>query len=519
MQERVARLVLLALILVILGTLKLSFNSGEGPLGLDASNYFQIGRNVAEGRGLVTNISLYHLAFKKLPARSSQTYPLWPLVLGYTGRLIGMFRAADVLSKLFYFLALVMTYFAGNAIARGAVGRVEFIRGWSALDFGHVAVLLLGTNYLFFVATSFPYTEGISFTLMFAAIAILAAPPSPGFLRGCAAGALAGLALLARTQMIFIGPMAAVCLAVVALNDRRLVRAAAGCGVMALASLAYWYFRVFGVSDERAGIPVFSMWVEPSSRRAWLTDRFQGILTSFDPLSPFSYFHLWGPVAALPLIAATLALVWWLTKSGRITLRFTADQVPLLVAVSAGLMFLVTLYDYHGTFFLPWLFGYRHGLPFFLLILVALPYLMANSSRFLRGITAALVLVSIATGLLGVMTFVTSPHTPGPRPSERELSGWLDHQQSPPTLISTNAQVLSTWNHANYHWLLCDDKPQQVRILLEKLPIDFVIVYESERDCPAFKGLGDVLTVVRTFGAGRDRIWLLRQKTSHRVTG
>ena len=511
-QHRVARLLLLALILVVLGALRLHYNSGEGPLGLDASNYFQIGRNVAEGRGLVTNVSLYHLAFRKLPARSFQTYPLWPLLLGYTGRLNGMFRAADVLSKLFYFLSLVMAYFGANAIARGAIGRVELIRGWPALDFGHVAVLLLGTNYLYFVTTTFPYTEGISFTLMFAAIAVLGAPPVPGIWRGCTAGALAGLALLARTQMIIIGPAVAGCLVLVALNDRRLVRAAAGCVTAVAVSLAYWYYGIFGVHDERATVPEFHAWVELSSRRAWLADRFQGVLTSFDPRSPFSYFHLWGPVAVLPLIAAVVALVWWLAKSRRITFRFSPEQVPLLIALSAGLMFFATLYNYHSTFLQPWLFGYRHGLPYLLLLLVALPYLMVSTSRLLRALTILSVLASVALGLMGVLAFVTSPLPPGPKPSERALSAWLDHQPVPPTLVTTNAQQLSTWNHAHYHWLLCDDKPQQIRILLERLPVDYVVVYDAERDCPVFKGLGGVLTVAGSFGEGRDRIWLLRRK-------
>jgi hypothetical protein len=512
MQHRLARLVLLALILAILGTLKLHYSSGEGPLGLDASNYFQIGRNVAEGRGLVTNISLYHLAFKKLPARSFQTYPLWPLLLGYAGRQMGMFRAADFLSKFFYFLSLVMTYFAANAIARGAIGRIEVIRGWPALDFGHVAVLLLGTNELFFIATSFPYTEGVSFALMFAVIAILGAPPVPGFWRGAAAGTLAGLALLSRTQMILLGPAAACCLILVALSDRRLVRAAAGCIATVVVSLAYWYYGVYGVRDERAAVPVFHPWIDSSSWRDWLADRFNGILVSFDPLSPFSYFHLWGPVAALPLIAVIAALIWWAARSRLITLRFTPEQVPLLIALSAGLLFFATLFNYHGAFFLPWLFGYRHGLPYFLLILVALPYLASQTSRLLRWATFSFVLVSIVMGTVAVVAFVTSPLPPGPKAPERALSAWLDHQPGPPTLISTNAQILSTWNHANYHWLLCDDKPEQVRILLQKLPIDYVVVYDSERDCPAFKGLGDVLTVAGSFGQGRDKIWLLRRK-------
>jgi hypothetical protein len=96
------------------------------------------------------------------------------------------------------------------------------------------------------------------------------------------------------------------------------------------------------------------------------------------------------------------------------------------------------------------------------------------------------------------------------------LSAWLDHQPRTTTLASTNAQTLATWNHANYHWLLCDDKPAQLRILLAKLPIDYVVVYDSERNCPIFKSLGDVLTVSASFGEGPNKIWLLRPKRQPR---
>lgn len=514
MQDRRARTVLLLAILAILAALKLHYSSGEGPLGLDGSNYFQVARNVAEGRGLLTNLSLYHIGFKHLPARSFQTYPLWPLLLGYTGRAIGMFRAADLLSKLFYFLSLLTAYFAANTIANGAIGRVVFIARLPVLDFGHVAVLLLGTNSLFFIVTTFPYTEGISFTLMFASIAVLAAPPVPGIWRGAAAGAFAGLALLARTQMILLGPALVGCLLLAALSDRRLVRAAAGCSAAILASLLYWYFGIFTIRVERAPVPPFSMWVETSTATAWITDRFQGVVTSLHPLSPYSYFHSWGAAAAIPLIAAALGLLW-LIKKRRLAWRAAPERVPLFVAATAGLLFFAILYNYHETFFQPWLFGYRHGLPYVLLILISLPFLMASASRLLRGVTISLVALSIVMGAAEVVAFVTSPLPPGPKPSERSLSAWIDHQRVAPTLLSTNAQTLSTWNHGNYHWLLCADKPEQVRILLHELPIDYVVVYDSERQCRAFKGLGDILAPAGKFGDEQDAIWLLRPRTAH----
>jgi hypothetical protein len=509
MQERVSRLAILALILVILGSAKLSFNIGRGPLGLDGSNYFQIARNVAEGRGLVTNISLYHLAYKTLPARSSQTYPLWPLILGYSGRALGMFRAADLVSKLFYFLALITCYFAANAIAVGAIGREEVDSRWPLLDFGHVAVLLLGTNGMFFVATSLPYTEGLSFTLMFASIAMLGVSRA-GFATGAAAGILGGLAFLTRTQMILVTPSLCVCLIWIALTDRRFIRAAAGCTFTGFVSLLFWYFDIYRTHTERADVPGFRVWVETKTASGFLLDRLHGVAASFNPGSGLSYFFLWGPVAALPLLAAG----WWLARSRRIGWKPSPEQLPMLAAGVAGILFWAILYNYHGTFMLPWLFGYRHGLPYFLLILVALPYLVAAPSRAMRGVTALCVVATLVVGVSRVATFVTTRQPSGPSVAEEQLSAWLEQQPTPPTLLTTNPQILSTWSHAYFHWLLCTDESAQTRALLEKLPIDYLVVYDSQRDCTANRGLGDLLVVSHAFGEGPGRIWLLGRRSA-----
>ena len=84
---------LLAAILLSLLTQKLAFD--PEPIGhgrADGSFYYQVARHVASGDGLRTSVSLYNQGLRELPAPTTIT-PLWPLVLGATGRWIGLPRA------------------------------------------------------------------------------------------------------------------------------------------------------------------------------------------------------------------------------------------------------------------------------------------------------------------------------------------------------------------------------------------------------------------------------------------
>ena len=65
----------------------------QGPFGPDPSYYMQAARFVEEGRGLLTNVSLYHDALVPLP-QPYWIYPLWPFVLGIAAKAIG--RQVDV---------------------------------------------------------------------------------------------------------------------------------------------------------------------------------------------------------------------------------------------------------------------------------------------------------------------------------------------------------------------------------------------------------------------------------------
>lgn len=60
--------------------------------------------------------ALYHQGLRELP-HASLVYPLWPVLLGAGGALIGLERAAVLLPPLFYVLSLVLLYALANRLA------------------------------------------------------------------------------------------------------------------------------------------------------------------------------------------------------------------------------------------------------------------------------------------------------------------------------------------------------------------------------------------------------------------
>ena len=162
---------LLAAILLSLLTQKLAFD--PEPIGhgrADGSFYYQVARHVASGDGLRTSVSLYNQGLREIPAPTT-IYPLWPLVLGATGRWIGLPRAAWLVPEILFFVDLLLLYCIANRIGSALGGAIWLrIRDVSFVDLGHVAVLLFGTNRMFFVHTSVPWTEGLAFALLFGSL-------------------------------------------------------------------------------------------------------------------------------------------------------------------------------------------------------------------------------------------------------------------------------------------------------------------------------------------------------------
>lgn len=505
-QQRIARLALLVSIFAILGSVKVWFGPGTGPFGVDGAFYVNVARNVQEGIGLKTSISMYHFGQLELPARSPQIYPVWPLLLGYTARLIGLYEAVDLLPKLFYFIDLLLLYVLTNRVA----ARLNSDKSLGEIITpGHLLVLLWGTNGIFFSATTYPYTDAPGLAVLFATL--IAIDVMRSHLTPALVGLLAGIALLTRTQLVILGIAIVLALVWLAVCDRRAAPMAAAFLVTYAACAAFWYFVIYRVDlGPQVSVSTFRMWTEPVGWGQWLRDRVEGLVVSVSPLSPHSYFYSLRPAFVLPLIAAVVAIGrWWRAR------RFCFARESLLPAVMViaglGFFFSLNLYHHHPDFFIPWLFGFRHAIPVMILIVLAVPYLL-RFGRAMRVIVLLVIAVTVLDGAYSIVQFVTTPIPRGPTVAEQQAVAWIDAHKPAPTVLTTRSQYLAVYSHANFHWTLCTTPRDTTRNMLEKLPIDFVVVFAPDRQCEFLRGLGDLLVERAAFGEGLGRVHVLGRK-------
>lgn len=512
---------------VIIGALlvvRMMKGAGEPPYGIDASYYFQLARHVADGDGLVTTVSLYHEGWA-LPARTP-IYPLWPLLLGYTGRAIGLAHAADLLPRLFYAANLVLLYFLAHSIAV-RMGTLRIGDRWWMPDCAHWIVAIFGLAPRYFAATTHPYTEGLAFAMAFSALLALERHARTGGLWAAAAsGVFAGLAFLARTQMVGIAIgcfLALVWFALRAILRRNDLRSeaeekprqaaprgsfagVAAWSAAALATVAPWFMflgfipGVTPMNLPRVTLPKFEGWTELSTRTEWLAHRATSLGVMFDPFNQYSYVRSFGIVAFLVPLALIVFLLVRRNPADRPAGAFGLTESAVLIA---GVFFFFNLMLYHSEVWMPWLFGWRHGLPYVFLIALSVPFLVARSGRMAPAI-AIVLLVSVLTSARSVAAFVRSPDVQLTR-GEDELVRWLSAENG--SAITTNAQILGSMTDAHLYWTHCKASPETTRAMMKAFGVRHVILYEHERSCGFAQGAP--MRLVSMFGDPGRRVFVL----------
>ena len=476
--------------------------TGATEFGVDGSYYFQVARHVADGEGLLTSVCLYHQGLKRLPSKTN-IYPLWPLLLGAVGRRTDLIAAAHWLPQLLAAIALVLLYVLTIAIARE---RQIAAADWP-FDVGHIAVLVLASNPIFFAASTVPYTESLSFVMLFGALVAVGRDGN----RGTLAGAFAALAFLTRSQMIVVAPSIVVAL----LIRRRIASAIAAC-VAFIIVIAPWIvflatfvrpftpMAVLSMYHETTALPAYPLTVIPHGMAEYLSDRVRGLLVAFDPTSALSFVASFGVIA----LFVPVACVHWLIRTGFGRLASGIGPRTLATALAGALLSGMLIFV-HQRFFLEWLFGYRHGLPFILLIALAMIELM-DSTSVVRKATLTVVAISILTCVITAIRQAPPPHA-WPPARDAQLAAWLAHNGANGIVLSTNAQVLSAISRANFRWAACDDAPSTTRAMLRLVRTDYVAAYDGEQRCSFLDGLvGRDLRVIAVFGQWPQRLFLMR---------
>ncbi|HEY8849147.1 MAG TPA: hypothetical protein VIO12_07635 [Thermoanaerobaculia bacterium] len=489
--DRKRRLIILALLLAPLLTLHVLHAPRRGPFSHDPSYYLQVARHVATGDGLMSSVSLYHEGLTPLP-QPYDLYPLWPLLLGAVGKIAGLIVAANVLPQLFFVFDLCLFYLLTNRLSGDAA--IFRYRG-EAVDVGHLVVVLVGLNFIFFEATTIPYTEGLAFALAIGSFLLLES--NPGL-----SGLLAGLSVLTRSQMLVVPVATVFVLALATMWARKVLLTLATYTLTTGVVVGGWLLYASFHRPHRADVSPFELWIHPASLAARIAQALRGLGVAFNPVSDYSYFHSFGPV-----VLAAVAIVWMRSRNVTISAVFMTGVVSTLI-----------LSTFEGNFVPRWLFGSRHSLAFVFMLIPALVIAVVNAPRLVRIAALLLAAGSIVHGGMAVLRDPI-PDGRGLSAAENQMVGWLAARQPQATILTTNAQVLSVYAPNNFHWTGCAIDPAKTRLMLRRLPIDYVVVYDYERSCPFVRGLGDLLGTEATFGDMFHRVYLLRVMRKITSTG
>lgn len=490
------RWLIAAAIIAVLFSLQSLRRVGEGPWGADGSYYYQVARHVSEGDGLLTSVCLYNQGLRTLPTHTN-IYPLWPLLLGLTGRVVPLPAAATVLPRLFYVGCLILLY----ALADRMCGR----RGYLP----HAVIAVLGLQPLFFLASVYPYTDGMALFLTCAAILLLdRALRSQAAVDYGSCGVFAALAFLTRSQMLMTGVAIGVVLVVLAATRRAGWLSLAVFGGGFAAAVLPWIvhlstfirpFRLsalFAMHSETPGLPPFDQKVQTTGVLDYVLDRMGGLAVMFDPFSDQSFAAAFGPAAFLVPLAA-LYVAYRRQWSGGV----------LAGAVSVtGIALCGVLLESHQRYLFEWLFGYRHGFPFIFLLAVAMVLL---DGRYARIVVALLVSASLIVNTPRTLAYAFGDAGDWPGSAETELVTWLERNDPDAIVLTTKAQELSVASRANFRWAACGQPPQDIRKVIELVRTDYVLVYEHERQCGFASGLESVAQPVVMFGQPPQRLMLL----------
>lgn len=524
--RRLSARLLLALILLLLLALKLANNRGTIPYEPDPSLYQDIAAHVRDGDGLVTDASLFNAGFSYFP-HPTPLYPLWPLILGYCGRIFPLEPLAVWLPTLCYFALLLLAYRLAVRLLPGPLfpGLVA-----PAPDAGHAAVLVLGLNNPMFFTTSQPFTEGPAYLLLLLALTrahTLCA--RPGVARGLEVGLWMGLLVLCRSQLA-LAPLAlaaALLWAALRLGARRYGPAALAfaAGFMAVLAAQMWHIAGFAADPRWAYILRFDLYREPSSLPPlaimvatdgpwdYLRDRLSGLPVAFG-FGASSYLHSFaGWALALPLaLPFALRDGWRALRERRWSALWRRLHTPAAVfwicLTALAVAGLLSLHTIHKAWFNEWNFGTRHALTAVFAMLAALLYL-ARRPGLARRLALLLLLGGSLGGALRIVHFIQRP--PDPQRSFVANAGivaWLASRAAAEPGLRVAAPDIEIQHLARlgdgvgYHWFYRTFTWEELQVLFDELGVRYLLLrvdapaMEFQRDAARFdRGFAPVITL------------------------
>ena len=406
----------IALLVVLLGVTQSVQASFRADMNIDGGFYADLAGHVRDGRGLVTDASLYHTGFEFFP-HPTPIYPLWPLLLGWVSHVVPLEIAAHALPVALYLFSLVAAWGFGRAVLPGPLfaGAPGPLRH---LDAGLALALMLGLHREFARFTTYPYTEGLALALLMGGLWGVARM-RPTWAHGLAFGAWLGALCLTRSQL-FVAPIAAGgALALVALTGpagrRWLAPVGAGLAVTGATLAGLWLhlrtivadasplmllrFDQARANDLLAPIDVLA---DTSGTLDLVVDRLGGVVLAYNPFEwAESYHHAFYLAQwALPLALLAAAVGAWRWDRARWAQLACDPRLfgGLFLALFA-LGGLASVHLPHKQAFGGWYFARRHAVIALLAFAPALWFLARHPRRAARWAAGAILASSVLLGV------------------------------------------------------------------------------------------------------------------------
>lgn len=469
---------------------------GTHPTGPDGSLYMDVAQHLLSGDGLVTSLSLYHQGYVVLPHPTS-VQPLWPALLAAAGAVVPLTTAALLLPALLWLFTLALAFWWGRRVLPTILPSWRRARAPDGMVHGgHVALSLLALSLHFTSFTSRPYTEGLSFLLLFAC---MVRAPSLLARRTVAAavelGVWVAVLLYARSQHVVIVVALPCAVAWHLLRDRDRRRQTLVFGAVALAScwLAFlpellWvgsfvegsafnaYLR-FDMSGEASPLsPVQGLRVGATMAETVL-DRLEGVLIAFGKQGyprVFGWLIYAGPLALAALLVAP-------RRRWR-DLADLTDRHALAVATGVGAFLL--LHVMHKDLGHAWWFGDRHALLGVLFFAFAY-FVCARAGGVFTW--AALVLFAVATVESGYDALATRTARPSePLLHRLELQAYLLALDlgTPGQLVvampsSEARQIAWLVPEVGFQAVLAATTFEDLRYMVDELGVDYLVTVDT----------------------------------------
>ncbi|MEJ7730223.1 MAG: hypothetical protein WKG00_13520 [Polyangiaceae bacterium] len=492
----------LAVIIAVLGAYKVIRSYYLDVTGTDGGYYLDVASHIRDGRGILSNCSILYAAYPEFPFPAA-VYPLWPLLIGLVAKAFPMFETGKWLATACYFGTLGFAYLWGRALYPR-----RLVAGLPGFNAGHVLALMFGLHDYFFIYTSQPYTEGLTFALTCAALwRMTRLLPRPTWWGGLEVGAWLGLIILARYQMVLLAMAVFPVLAaasVLSSGPRRDYAIMTACAAVALLLVVGPHYLFVASFTPNLTPASYVQWQRVRFRDVlspipdvlqvkgtwpWIVDRWRGVRIAFgSEFGANSYgvrFHTfhYALVPAIPLVLllgvlnasrTKVRLAWrWLRRPRNLNWIF-------VVCFAGGSLLMIHSMHMDRKLYPEWYFGQRHALVCMFAFFLSLLLLLAQKRFPWKLIGIVILCGGVYMGLPKVRKHALAVEGKRPSGADAALVEWLNHEAEArdDLIVAYRQPQLLAYRtpRVGYHWYYRHTVLKDIRAMVDKLGAAYVIV-------------------------------------------